>query len=33
MKTVDPCIHIEFKIKKKSGRSWIVTPDGSEPRS
>jgi hypothetical protein len=22
---------MEFKTKKKSGRSWIITPDGSDP--
>lgn len=27
----DPYIYVEFKIKKKSGRSWIITPDGSAP--
>ncbi len=24
-------LYIEFHVKKKSGRSWIITPDGSEP--
>lgn len=23
-------LFIEFQVKKKSGRSWIITPDGSE---
>ncbi len=24
-------LYMEFHVKKKSGRSWIITPDGSEP--
>lgn len=27
----NPCIHIKLNIKRKSGRSWIITPDGSDP--
>lgn len=27
--TEKPCI--SFKLKRKSGRSWIITPDGREP--
>jgi hypothetical protein len=31
MTTADSFIQIEFKIKKKSVRSWITTPEGDEP--
>jgi hypothetical protein len=24
-------LYMEFRVKKKSGRSWIITPDGSDP--
>jgi hypothetical protein len=24
-------IYMTFPIKRKSGRTWIITPDGSDP--